>query len=182
MLRKLDFRSVILFNHDLTPMLCKPLMSNTLESGIWLICIICPICLIELISENGVSQFDAHKIDNSSSISHCHPTVFLRPGTAYRDPTKTLQPPKEINFVLVNYQDKDPPRKKRQQAASSSPIDSPYRYTKNGWENSADWHIETKYTEPISIWVSIHPAVWSGGILISALMILFGMSRDSEFA
>lgn len=148
-------------------------MANNLVAG---------ICLIVLNIGNLVNCSDPIAIDNLSSISNYKQTAFLRPSPSNEGTKSVLRLVKCDNVMLANYRDRDSTPIKGQNIVPLSPIDSPYRYTKNGWENLADWHIETKYAEPIPIWVSIHPIVWAGGILLSALMILIGMTRDSEVA
>lgn len=65
-------------------------------------------------------------------------------------------------------------------AGTAIEIDTTWRHTKHGWQDSSRWVIETMPTGPLL--GTIHPVVWAGLVLIAVVGMMLWASEEWEFA
>lgn len=65
--------------------------------------------------------------------------------------------------------------------ATSADIDSTWRHTKHGWQDSATWHAADSYV-PVKTIEQLHPFVWAGTVLIAVIAVMIWASSEWEIA
>jgi hypothetical protein len=65
--------------------------------------------------------------------------------------------------------------------ATSADIDSTWRHTKYGWQDSASWPVADSYV-PVKTIEMLHPFVWTGTVLIAVIAAMIWASSEWEIA
>ena len=65
--------------------------------------------------------------------------------------------------------------------ATSADIDSTWRHTKYGWQDSASWPAADTYV-PVKAIEMLHPFVWAGTVLFAVIATMIWASSEWEIA
>jgi hypothetical protein len=58
----------------------------------------------------------------------------------------------------------------------SQKLDTPWRYTSMGWQDSTNWTPRAQFTKPAA--ANVHPIVWTALISLAALGVLIWTSKE----
>lgn len=65
--------------------------------------------------------------------------------------------------------------------ATSAEIDTTWRHTKFGWQDSAHWSVGDSFA-PVKTIEFLHPFVWAGTVLIAVIATMIWASNEWEIA
>ena len=65
--------------------------------------------------------------------------------------------------------------------ATSADIDTTWRHTKFGWQDSSSWPTADSFTPPRTLEL-LHPFVWAGIVLITVIATMIWASSEWEFS
>ena len=63
----------------------------------------------------------------------------------------------------------------------SSEIDTPWRYTNQGWQRANEWNSNVQF-EPLRTFELVHPFVWAASVLLAVISTAIWASSEWEIA